>query len=307
MIPKETMTMSLRTVRILVVLAFPILALPARAQRTPGAFLGMTPKLPENACSAKLDERTAFLRTLQNLDHAIDEELRRRAKENKEVKAAEKDAAEKAGKRERERYGLDDQTTKALKHMSKEERRAWGMAHAGEIMAGANGNPSGSGQYSQMSSLMVQGESEGLAMAEKRRALLQRLEDLEESTKPSRIEISKIEQKLAAPGLVGSAAGAAESNKLERQLAVLRQRFCARFSPTLLSILSDYQDYTKKAIAASDKEEGREADVKKMATGVSARREPGTEGLKKVKEYFRELSHVFKYDLEAAVNGGAHG
>jgi hypothetical protein len=170
------------------------------------------------------------------------------------------------------------------------------------------GAPSGAGSYGRMSDLTQQGAAEGLARGEKKRDLMKRLQDLEDSTKPARAEMAKIEHELTAPGLVGSAAGAAESDRLERQLADLRRSFCTRFSPPLLAILSDYQDYVKEAITELDRQETREAEVKGMATGVSARREPGTAGLKCVKEYFHELSHAFKYDLEAAVGSdGARG
>jgi hypothetical protein len=276
-----------------------LFAVPARAQRTPGSFLGLAPRLPENVCAATLEERTAFVRKVRELDEAIDKELRRRAAESKEAKAAEKAAAIEAGKQ---------QQAGSLKHMSREDRKAWGMAHAGEMMARMKGGaPSDSGRYARMSELTTQSATEGTALGEKQGALMKRLEDLEESTRPSRAEIAEAAHRSTELGLVGSAAGAAEMDRRLRHLTELRRRFCARYSPRLLAILADYQDYTKEALVELERQEQREAEVKGMATGVTVRKQPGTNGLHCVKKYFRELSGVFKYDLEAADNGNAHG
>ncbi len=179
------------------------------------------------------------------------------------------------------------------------ERRASKRQRSGETMARAPTGPVSGAGLARIPELMQQMRALATSLSEKERRLKRRFEELDASTKPALAEMAPLGLKLGE-GSVDRSMQAAERKRLEEQLAVMERRFCERFSPLLLAILSDYRDHAKAAIQDYYRMEEMEAEIGRVA-GADAKGEPGKEGMKPVRDYVRLLPGAFKYNLDASV------
>ncbi len=299
---------------------------PARAQTTPEAFLDAAPPLPRTACGVSRDERMLFERKAGELATAIGRELDRREAEaraaNERMRAqaeagivarsgltAEEVKGAQAGGKSRDaavdsvmlrQTGISPEQARALAAMSEDERRAWALAHAGELGARAP-TPGAANRAADASRLqrIAQHQAElARGLHDKEQRLKRRLEELDAAAKPDAAEIHAVWARI--PGGHGEGgetpAEAAERRRLEARQATLVRQYCDRYAPRLLEIIADYRDYAKAAIADGPRIEADEAEAQKLSTGVAASVERGRTALTAVREYVRVLSDAYRYD-----------
>jgi hypothetical protein len=298
-------------------------------QVMPEAFLGMTPKIPANACLKDIDAIQEYENQIESILESIENEKERRNEDNE----ADSDENEKkALKKMAQQFGLSEEEIEKLQeeNLSDEESE--------ELVDKAlqNSNNMSLGEVKNMDKLNSDGQkawaeslgTEKMAEAQLnenknwdkqiRTKSLYELTTLQKHLLDSIAAIeSKFKQQIAeidrdseakvmlnniqewesrAMELMGSN-NSAEATSLNEKINAEKEKYCSKYSTQYLDILERYETYTKSCLTTCYKMESISARQAELQTGVEMNPEPGLLGIKKVADYLGLLRGAYKYNL----------
>jgi len=263
------------------------------AQVRPEGFIGLLPAIPSDVCGMTKNQQDEYLAKIADLSQQVKDEQKRRDDNIKANTESKKDAAMQyaAGQRG---ISLSDLEKIRSGKMSQTEMQALaGKIAQRQLAAEGQANPSKLQNDKRLYELTTAQEQ----LNDSLNAIISRFskefEAIDNDPERQKMldKIDKLNAEIGQTMGLASNTGKELSEKIEKE----KIKYCGTFSPRYLSILRQYESFTKASLPAYYRLEVISNQLAIIQAGIPYSTEPGGMGTGSVAGYIAQLAGIFKY------------
>ncbi len=295
-----------------------------KSQTAPEKYTAKIPALPQNACSLKGIEKTAFLEKVNKLDEELKSEI---SPKEKSAEDKYKSSAEQMKQNLSKQYGLSTEDMKKLQSgklsesekraladkmlqkkanisleeaervgkMSKAGQKAWAEGYSTEQMANVQANPDTfkTEQNKNMKNYEL-AKQQSLLIKKIHAADDKYMEQIKELDKKDSIATKELNAKRKP--LMDEYANSDNTDEIISKVRTLEHNYCNKLTPEYFKILNDRLITLKRSLPDYEKLEEVNSKLNQSTMGVDKDlSEPGLISLQAIESYVSLLKSAFKY------------
>jgi hypothetical protein len=273
-----------------------LLTLSGIAQVRPEGYIGLLPAIPSDVCGMSKIQQDEYLTKVEALSQQVKDEQKRRDDNVNANVESKKDAAMQYAANKQGISQSDLEKIKSGKMAQAEMQALAGKMAQQQLAAAGQANPA---------KLQKDKSQYELTMAQKHlndslntiiSKFAKEFEAIDNDPERQKIldNIDKLNAEIGRTMGLASNSSKELSDKLEKE----KIKYCSTFSPRYMSILRQYESFTKASLSAYYRLETISNQLTEIQSGMPYSTEPGGMGIGSVSAYLSQLADIFKYVIK---------